>query len=85
MDVLFIFLSKGGNWGKGHPIPDDSAGLDTFEQLRENLNLVMRELLEKPVDLEVDTSKAVVKVKHVYKSCMDLGLTIVLNKHFNLI
>ena len=67
---------QGGNWAKGHPIPDDSAGLDTFEQLRENLNLVLRELLEKPVDLEVDTSRAVVKVKQLYQSCMDLGDTL---------
>ncbi|XP_075148601.1 M13 family metallopeptidase neprilysin 4 isoform X2 [Haematobia irritans] len=35
-----------GNWEKYHPIPKDKAGFDTFEMLRENLDSVLRELLE---------------------------------------
>ncbi|XP_065371462.1 neprilysin-4 [Calliphora vicina] len=35
-----------GNWEKHHPIPKDKAGFDTFEMLRENLDVVLKELLE---------------------------------------
>ncbi|EDV91094.1 neprilysin-4 [Drosophila grimshawi] len=36
-----------GNWEKLHPIPKDKAGFDTFEMLRESLDVVLRNLLEK--------------------------------------
>ncbi|KAH8343655.1 hypothetical protein KR059_002909 [Drosophila kikkawai] len=36
-----------GNWERLHPIPKDKAGFDTFEMLRESLDLVLRNLLEK--------------------------------------
>lgn len=35
-----------GNWAKYNPIPADRAGFDTFEQLREKLDTVLKELLE---------------------------------------
>ncbi|KAG6463083.1 hypothetical protein O3G_MSEX013656 [Manduca sexta] len=35
-----------GNWAALNPIPADKAGYDTFEMLRENLDTVLRELLE---------------------------------------
>lgn len=35
-----------GNWGTNNPIPDDRAGFDTFELLRQNLDLVLKDLLE---------------------------------------
>ncbi|XP_060648179.1 neprilysin-4 isoform X1 [Drosophila nasuta] len=40
-----------GNWEKLHPIPKDKAGFDTFEMLRESLDLVLRNLLEKNMQL----------------------------------
>ncbi|KAM3959234.1 LOW QUALITY PROTEIN: neprilysin-4-like [Aphomia sociella] len=40
-----------GNWAALNPIPADKAGYDTFEMLRENLDTVLKELLEfKPND-----------------------------------
>lgn len=36
-----------GNWEKLHPIPKDKAGFDTFEMLRESLDVVLRNLLDK--------------------------------------
>ncbi|XP_043864063.1 neprilysin-4 isoform X1 [Drosophila mojavensis] len=36
-----------GNWERLHPIPKDKAGFDTFEMLRESLDLVLRNLLER--------------------------------------
>ncbi|XP_050682968.1 neprilysin-4-like [Leptidea sinapis] len=35
-----------GNWAQLNPIPPDKAGYDTFEMLRENLDVVLRDLLE---------------------------------------
>ncbi|GBP37188.1 Neprilysin-4 [Eumeta japonica] len=35
-----------GNWASLNPIPADKAGYDTFEMLRENLDNVMKDLLE---------------------------------------
>ncbi|KAM8706189.1 hypothetical protein ACLKA7_010466 [Drosophila subpalustris] len=40
-----------GNWEKLHPIPKDKAGFDTFEMLRESLDLVLRNLLEKNMQM----------------------------------
>lgn len=35
-----------GNWEKINPIPKDKAGFDTFEMLRENLDVILEELLQ---------------------------------------
>ncbi|KAF5284505.1 hypothetical protein FQR65_LT13521 [Abscondita terminalis] len=40
-----------GNWAKYNPIPPDKAGYDTFEILRENLDVMLRDLLSEE-DLE---------------------------------
>ncbi|XP_075973794.1 neprilysin-4-like isoform X2 [Anticarsia gemmatalis] len=40
-----------GNWASLNPIPADKAGYDTFEMLRENLDTVLKDLLEfKPTE-----------------------------------
>ncbi|XP_013097717.2 neprilysin-4 isoform X1 [Stomoxys calcitrans] len=52
-----------GNWEKYHPIPKDKAGFDTFEMLRENLDLVLRELLESKVHAK--------KVQHIVSNTYD--------------
>ncbi|XP_068156294.1 neprilysin-4 isoform X2 [Drosophila tropicalis] len=41
-----------GNWERLHPIPKDKAGFDTFEMLRESLDVVLRNLLEKNTPLQ---------------------------------
>ncbi|XP_036345485.1 neprilysin-4-like, partial [Rhagoletis pomonella] len=46
-----------GNWERLHPIPKDKAGFDTFEMLRENLDVVLRELLEAKRTTEPPTSQ----------------------------
>jgi predicted metalloendopeptidase len=35
-----------GNWGKYNPIPEDKVGFDTFEILRESLDVALRGVLE---------------------------------------
>ncbi|XP_053947508.1 neprilysin-4 [Anastrepha ludens] len=52
-----------GNWERLHPIPKDKAGFDTFEMLRENLDVVLRELLE---------SKRTAKLPEPHKKVVDI-------------
>ncbi|XP_004523569.1 neprilysin-4 isoform X1 [Ceratitis capitata] len=54
-----------GNWERLHPIPKDKAGFDTFEMLRENLDVVLRELLESKESSETTLDqKKVVNIKN---------------------
>lgn len=45
-----------GNWAKYNPIPPDRVGFDTFEQLRERLDVVLRDLLEEEIDEEEEVT-----------------------------
>ncbi|XP_068917634.1 neprilysin-4 isoform X1 [Tenebrio molitor] len=70
-----------GNWNKYHSIPADRTSYDTFEMLRENLDIVLKNLLSEPIEEEENyflnstnrnrTMKAAVKAKFFYKSCMN--------------
>ena len=60
-----------GNWERKNPIPEDKAGFDTFEMLRESLDTVLRDLLLEPDDNE--TTEAAKKAKDLFTSCMDEG------------
>ena len=65
-----------GNWGNKNPIPKDKAAFDTFEMLRENLDVVLKELLEEKTNTlssSVDKDDAITKVRHFYQSCMNFG------------
>lgn len=54
-----------GNWERLHPIPRDKAGFDTFEMLRENLDVVLRELLESKETTEVVSAQSkIVNMPH---------------------
>ncbi|PSN41053.1 hypothetical protein C0J52_24825 [Blattella germanica] len=75
-----FYLFSCGNWVKKNPIPKDKAAYDTFEMLRENLDVVLRELLEeKPTTMFMDDdaptvhNDATIKAKHFYQSCMNYG------------
>jgi neprilysin len=69
-----------GNWEKNNQIPQDKAGYDTFEMLRETLDSVLQELLLEPIkppvrdivpntldnrQLEADLRRRIVKRKAV--------------------
>ncbi len=60
-----------GNWDRHNRIPDDAAGFDTFEKLRDQLHLALRQLLQEP-NVDGDSS-AVVKARDLYASCMNLS------------
>ena len=63
-----------GNWDKYNPIPEDKAGFDTFEILRESLNHVLKQLLEEPIVKGKNyEGSSIVKAKDLYKSCMNYG------------
>ncbi|OQV25628.1 Membrane metallo-endopeptidase-like 1 [Hypsibius exemplaris] len=59
-----------GKWEKNNPIPDDKSSYDTFTKMRDQLDLIIRGLLEKPVIADVD-SPATTKAKRLYESCIN--------------
>lgn len=62
-----------GNWHKHNPLPPDRTSYDTFEILRENLDVVLNEILsEKP-------STSVLKKIVIY--CFTVSLLPYFRKH----
>lgn len=59
-----------GTWNKKHVIPEDKASISTFEVLADQLQVILKEVLEEPVDAH--DSDATTKAKVFYKSCMDI-------------
>ncbi|XP_015789311.1 neprilysin-1-like isoform X1 [Tetranychus urticae] len=59
-----------GNWNKKHIIPEDRSSISTFEVLAENLQLILRNLLEEPASSH--DNSATIKAKTFYKSCMNI-------------
>lgn len=64
-----------GNWEKHNPIPLDKAGYDTFEILREDLDFILKGLLEDQISSSIHNAEdAVMKAKIMYKSCMNIEI-----------
>ncbi|KAL3268210.1 hypothetical protein HHI36_007334 [Cryptolaemus montrouzieri] len=59
-----------GTWNKKHLIPEDKSSISTFEVMADQLQLILKEVLEKPLNLE--DNDATRKAKIFYNSCMDL-------------
>ncbi|EDW86306.2 uncharacterized protein Dwil_GK15832 [Drosophila willistoni] len=59
-----------GTWNKVHPIPEDRSSISTFEVLSDQQQVILRGVLEEPID-ERD-NEATVKAKTFFKSCMDI-------------
>ncbi|CAG5124583.1 unnamed protein product, partial [Candidula unifasciata] len=68
-DDFFQFAC--GQWNKKHIIPEDKPTYNTFDKLHEELQVIMRDLLEQP-RTEQD-SQATLKAKILYKSCMNVS------------
>jgi predicted metalloendopeptidase len=71
-----------GNWAIKNPIPKDLTAYDTFEILRENLDAVLKELLEEQpknkyhgLPSKIWQNDAITKAKHFFQSCMNYGET----------
>ncbi|XP_074604806.1 neprilysin-1-like isoform X2 [Brevipalpus obovatus] len=59
-----------GSWNRKHQIPEDKARISTFEVLGEDLQRILRGLLEEPASGH--DNSATIKAKTFYKSCMNL-------------
>ncbi|XP_063233227.1 neprilysin-1 [Bacillus rossius redtenbacheri] len=59
-----------GTWNKKHVIPEDRSSISTFEVLADQLQVILKGLLEEPQS-EYD-SEATLKAKRFYNSCMDV-------------
>ncbi|XP_028655269.1 phosphate-regulating neutral endopeptidase PHEX [Erpetoichthys calabaricus] len=59
-----------GGWLKENPIPDDFSSYGIYPWLRKNVDLKLKELLEKPTDTQRDL-EAIKKAKVLYRSCMN--------------
>ncbi|CAG2182909.1 unnamed protein product, partial [Oppiella nova] len=58
-----------GTWNKKHIIPEDRSSISTFEVLADNLQILLKDLLEQQPN-SYDNS-ATIKAKIFYKSCMN--------------
>uniref|UniRef100_A0A1A9WAX6 Peptidase M13 N-terminal domain-containing protein n=1 Tax=Glossina brevipalpis TaxID=37001 RepID=A0A1A9WAX6_9MUSC len=59
-----------GTWNKKHVIPEDKSSISTFEVLADNLQIILKDILEEPIT--EDDNQATIKAKTFYKSCMDI-------------
>jgi predicted metalloendopeptidase len=69
-----------GNWEVKNPIPKDLTAYDTFEILRENLDAVLKGLLEEQpknkyhaLTPQIWQNDAITKAKYFFQSCMNYG------------
>lgn len=65
-----------GNWEQQHQLPRDKGSYDTFEILRETLDIALKDVLESPFEDEeahCSPDDAWIKAKHLYESCMNYG------------
>nr|XP_006128821.1 phosphate-regulating neutral endopeptidase isoform X2 [Pelodiscus sinensis] len=65
---FFRFACDG--WTSNNPIPEDSSNYGVYPWLRQNVDLKLKALLEKPISKRRD-SEAVQKAKILYSSCMN--------------
>ncbi|CAI9741548.1 neprilysin-1-like isoform X2 [Octopus vulgaris] len=61
-----------GSWKRLNPIPEDSSSYSTFEQLRNQLQSLLKDLLESEISDEENIS--IQKAKILYSSCMNKSL-----------
>ncbi|KAJ8981669.1 hypothetical protein NQ317_017290 [Molorchus minor] len=59
-----------GTWNKKHVIPEDRSSISTFEVMADQLQVILKGVLEEPISLE--DNEATRKAKTFYNSCMDL-------------
>ncbi|XP_070609574.1 neprilysin [Erythrolamprus reginae] len=58
-----------GGWLKKHIIPETSSRYSNFDILRDELEVVLKEVLDKPDDKNNKDIEAVAKAKTLYRSC----------------
>uniref|UniRef100_A0A1W7RA63 Neprilysin n=1 Tax=Hadrurus spadix TaxID=141984 RepID=A0A1W7RA63_9SCOR len=58
-----------GTWNRRHVIPEDRGSISTFEVMADDLQVVLKDLLEEPTNSH--DNSATIKAKTFYRSCMD--------------
>ena len=59
-----------GTWNRLHVIPEDRSSVSTFEVLADQLQVILKGLLEESPNN--NDNNATLKAKLFYKSCMDI-------------
>ncbi|XP_011861521.1 PREDICTED: endothelin-converting enzyme 2-like isoform X2 [Vollenhovia emeryi] len=59
-----------GTWNRLHVIPEDRSAISTFEILADQLQVILKRVLEEPSN--ADDNNATLKAKKFYRSCMDI-------------
>ncbi|XP_012341467.1 neprilysin-1-like isoform X2 [Apis florea] len=59
-----------GTWNRRHVIPEDRSSISTFEVLANQLQVILKRILEEPPNNE--DNNATLKAKMFYNSCMDI-------------
>lgn len=59
-----------GTWNRRHVIPEDRSSISTFEVLANQLQVILKRILEESPNAE--DNNATLKAKMFYKSCMDI-------------
>ncbi|XP_012224491.1 neprilysin-1 [Linepithema humile] len=59
-----------GTWNQLHVIPEDRSSISTFEVLSDQLQVILKRVLEEPPN--ADDNNATLKAKMFYRSCMDI-------------
>ncbi|CAD1468814.1 unnamed protein product, partial [Heterotrigona itama] len=59
-----------GTWNRRHVIPEDRSSISTFEVLANQLQVILKRILEEPPNDE--DNNATLKAKMFYKSCMNI-------------
>ena len=60
-----------GTWNKRHVIPEDRSSISTFEVLADQLQIILKGLLETPILPE--DQKMAREVKNLYQSCVNIS------------
>ena len=68
-DDFFEFAC--GTWNKRHVIPEDRSSVSTFEVLADQLQIILKGLLEGPA--AKDDSQISQESKHLYQSCVNIS------------
>ncbi|EEB19528.1 endothelin-converting enzyme, putative [Pediculus humanus corporis] len=61
-----------GTWNKKHVIPEDRSSISTFEIMADQLQVILKEVLEEPFEEHEHNNSATRKAKLFYSSCMNL-------------
>ena len=68
-----------GTWNKRHIIPEDRSSVSTFEVLADQLQIILKTLLEAPA--APDDSQISQESKHLYQSCVNMSQIVKIGDH----